>query len=210
MRRLSVDGIAGTWAVRNDEVIAETPFFSVRREQCRTPAGGELDYYLIDTADWANVVAVTEDLDLILVRQYRHAAREVTLEIPGGKLDGGEDAVAAATRELLEETGYRGPAVLVRSRRSNPALFGNRLSTVLCYPARKVAAPVADPVEQTVPVLVPAAEWLVPAWAAQADHCFTALAVHDVTAMMRPAGVLDRPAVADFLSGLTSARERGD
>jgi ADP-ribose pyrophosphatase len=204
-----VDGFAGIWAIRNEEVVAETPFFTVRREQCSTPAGEELEYYLIDTADWVNVVAVTEGLELVLVRQYRHAAREVTLEIPGGKLEPGEDAVAGGTRELLEETGYHGPAVLVRSRPTNPAMFGNRLSTLLCYPAGRLGPVVPDPIEQTVPVLVPAAEWLAPAWAARADHCFTALAVHDVTALVRTAGVLDHAAIAGFLADLTSGRGHG-
>ena len=44
---------------------------------------------------------------IVMERQYRHAAKEFLLEVPAGKLEAGEDALAGAKRELLEETGYR-------------------------------------------------------------------------------------------------------
>src|ERR1700733_1707079 len=44
---------------------------------------------------------------IVMERQYRHAAKEVLLEVPAGKMEEGEDALAAAQRELLEETGFK-------------------------------------------------------------------------------------------------------
>lgn len=53
------------------------------------------------------IIAMTDDGKLVLVRQYRTALEQVTLEIPAGKLESGEDPALAAPRELLEETGYQ-------------------------------------------------------------------------------------------------------
>lgn len=192
------------WTISGDRVVAETPLFRVRAEQCATADGYELAYYLIDTADWVNVVAVTEELELVAVRQYRHAARAITLEIPAGSCQPAEDPVTAGVRELLEETGYHGAALLLRTRYTNPALLGNRLSTLLCYPVTKVSEPAHEAAEHTVPVLIQASEWLEVGWAAGADHLLTALAIHDVLAQVRPATPVRATEVAHSLSAIMS------
>jgi 8-oxo-dGDP phosphatase len=61
------------WTISDDRVVAETPLFRVRAERCVTADGYELAYYLIDTADWVNVVAITEELELVAVRHRGHA-----------------------------------------------------------------------------------------------------------------------------------------
>jgi ADP-ribose pyrophosphatase len=63
-------------------------------------------YFALETSDYVTVVAVTQNDELVLVRQYRPAVEERTLELPSGHVDPGETPVAAATRELMEETGY--------------------------------------------------------------------------------------------------------
>jgi ADP-ribose pyrophosphatase len=63
-------------------------------------------YYVLEYPNWANAVALTEDNKIIMVRQYRHAANIVSLEIPGGVIEDGEDPETGMRRELLEETGY--------------------------------------------------------------------------------------------------------
>ena len=65
-------------------------------------------FYRIDSSDWVNVVPVTPSGEIVMIRQYRHGSRSITLEIPGGLVDPGESPAVAAARELLEETGHRG------------------------------------------------------------------------------------------------------
>lgn len=94
-------------------------------------------FSVIDCDDWVNVVALTADEHVVLLRQFRPGARRVCLEIPGGIIEPGEDPCAAAARELVEETGYTGTHFeLIGKVAPNPALFSNTLYTVL---ARGVA-----------------------------------------------------------------------
>lgn len=74
----------------------------------RTPDGVEREYEVLVEADTAVVVALTEQRDVILVREYRPGPRQALLELPGGLVDAGETPLEAAARELLEETGYAG------------------------------------------------------------------------------------------------------
>ena len=71
------------------------------------PDGREIpDYYRVEMPDYALVFAVTEDDEVLLFRQYRHGIGGVCVGFPGGALNGGEAPLAAAARELAEETGY--------------------------------------------------------------------------------------------------------
>lgn len=70
------------------------------------PEGFEHDFVVLESADWVNIIPLTGDGQVVLIRQYRHAVGEPTLEIPGGLVDEGETPQEAALRELGEETGY--------------------------------------------------------------------------------------------------------
>jgi len=94
--------------------------------------GARKRFSLIHSVDWVNVIALTADQRVVLIRQYRPGVDRVCLEIPGGMIDPGEDPCTAAARELAEETGYTGGTVeLLGKVAPNPAIQSNALYTVL-------------------------------------------------------------------------------
>jgi 8-oxo-dGTP pyrophosphatase MutT (NUDIX family) len=83
--------------------------FQTRFDQMRNPRNGQvLRRLVLESVDWVNMVARTETGELVMVEQYRFGIGSTTLETPGGMVDPGEDSLASARRELLEETGYGG------------------------------------------------------------------------------------------------------
>ncbi len=118
----------------------------IRRTSPRT--GKDLDFFVIDTRDWVNVIAFTEDDQLVCVRQFRHGTSRFTLEIPGGLVELGETPIEAAGRELLEESGYEAEDLrFLGTVNPNPAIFTNTCGTVLATGCRRVAALSPDPGE---------------------------------------------------------------
>ncbi len=128
------------WETVAHEKLQDCRVFEVYRKISRSPrTGREHDFYRIEAAEWVNVVALTDDDEFVMVRQFRHGNDEITLEIPGGIVDAGEAPAEAAARELLEETGYRGEApVSLGVVNPNPALFGNGCHTFLVRGAQRV------------------------------------------------------------------------
>jgi ADP-ribose pyrophosphatase YjhB (NUDIX family) len=129
--------ILQSWSVHRDRWI------DVRADRCETPSGREIGpYYVLTYPDWVHVVALTDDGDIVLVEQYRHAATAVTLELPGGMMDAADAGpVQTAARELQEETGYAAERLtLVSSLFTNPATHTNRMHTVLATGCRLTSA----------------------------------------------------------------------
>ena len=90
--------------------------------------GEELDRLVLKSTDWVNVVALTSDHRLIVVRQYRFGTEEITTEVPGGMIDPGEGHEESARRELLEETGYVSDSwTYLGSVDPNPAVQTNKM-----------------------------------------------------------------------------------
>lgn len=105
----------------------------VRQDVVEDPrTGREAARVVIDSADWVNVIAVTSEDELVLIRQYRFGTQSATLEVPGGLVDPGDAPAAAAARELEEETGYV-PDRLVPLGwvHRNPAIQSNRCHSFL-------------------------------------------------------------------------------
>jgi 8-oxo-dGTP pyrophosphatase MutT (NUDIX family) len=160
------------WTVLDEEPLQDCRVFSVHRVRARSPrTGDEHDFFEIDSTDWVNVVAITADGEVVMVRQYRHGAREITLETPGGMVDAGEAPAEAAARELLEETGYApGELVALGGVNPNPAIFRNRLHGFLVRDARRVAEVRNESTEETHVELVPLARLRDYVRAGRIDH----------------------------------------
>ncbi len=94
------------WKCLESRPIVSDPWMRLRADRCELPNGNILDpYYVIEEPEWGHVLAVDERERVLLVRQYRYAGDVVSWEFPGGRIDPGEDPMAGARRELLEETG---------------------------------------------------------------------------------------------------------
>jgi ADP-ribose pyrophosphatase len=148
------------WRALETETLQECKVFTVGRTLAESPHTGAVHpFYRIDSGDWVNVVPVTPDDEIVMVRQYRHGSREVTLELPGGLVDPGESPDVAASRELLEETGFRGgPVRRLGDVNPNPALFGNTCHTFLVEDVVEIDAIQNGETEETVVELVAAAD----------------------------------------------------
>lgn len=147
------------WTITRSRHVVRDRWISLRADDCLTAEGAPISsYYVFEYPDWVNVVALDHEDHVLLVRQYRHAIGSVSLELPAGSMDAGEaDAIAAATRELLEETGYGNAErmTLIASLSPNTASHTNRVHFVLAEGVSYVL-PVQDhPVEVIEVVHVP-------------------------------------------------------
>ena len=96
------------WSILESKQGYQKKWLTVTEDRCLLPDGAIIDPYLsIAVPDFCNIIMVTPEEEVILVRQYRHAARIVSLELPGGMIEPGEDPAIAAKREMEEETGFQ-------------------------------------------------------------------------------------------------------
>jgi ADP-ribose pyrophosphatase len=148
------------WRELDTRRLLQCRIFSVDESTAESPTDGSRhSFYRLSCADWVQLIALTALNELVMVRQYRHGSSGITLEVPGGLVESGEDPAQAALRECLEETGYRAErAELLGALNPNPALFPNRISTYWARNAERVANIVQSPTEHTEVVLVPLAE----------------------------------------------------
>jgi 8-oxo-dGTP pyrophosphatase MutT (NUDIX family) len=168
------------WQRLGDETLVRYKVFEVRKSRRRSPrTGADIGFFLIDTPDWVNVVAVTADDRLVLVRQFRHGSERVSLEIPGGLIDPHEqDPAAAAARELREETGYEAARIEpLGVMNPNPALFTNRCFVYLATGCRPVGDLAMDPGEDIEVVTVPVAELDAMVRSGQIEHALVLAAI---------------------------------
>ena len=132
----------GDWKIENSELAMDCKVFSVYREKVISPrTRKEIEIYRLTTNNWVNVIPITPDGDIVMVKQYRHGTRSFTLEVPGGLMDNADvSPEEAGKRELLEETGYTSDdIVLVGGISPQPAIFNNILFTCVARNVVKVS-----------------------------------------------------------------------
>lgn len=138
------------WQKLGQQTITPTRIFDLSAARYRHPERKtEKDFYVIQSPDWVNVLAVTPDLQLVLVNQFRFGIDGLSLEIPGGIIDQDESPLDAGLRELREETGFvGGRARVLGSIHPNPAILNNRCHFVLVEQCTRTAELAWDPDEE--------------------------------------------------------------
>lgn len=125
------------WKTTKKESILDTIVFDVTKNHNVSANGTEGDYIVLDAKDWVIVIPEYND-KLIMVKQWRHGAKTLSVEFPGGVIDEGEESEHAAKRELEEETGcITQNLVKLGSINPNPALFSNKVHIFLAKDIKK-------------------------------------------------------------------------
>lgn len=120
----------------------------VKRENPKS--GAAVDFIVLDSKDWVNIIPITKDKKIVLIQQYRHGTDEITLEIPGGLIDPSESPLEAAKRECIEETGFfsEETPIYLGKVRPNPAFLTNTCYSFLWLNVEKRYEPKFDANEE--------------------------------------------------------------
>jgi ADP-ribose pyrophosphatase len=166
----------GDWREVSREPAGDYRIFKVERSVAVSPVDGKpRTFHRIQSQTWTQIIPITTDERVVMIRQYRHGAQRVTLEIPGGLVDPGEDPAEAAMRECLEETGYRAPhAEPLGAVNPNPALFANTLHGYFARGVTLEGAVANTGTEVTEPVLVPLRDLRAKLVSGEIDHALVA------------------------------------
>jgi 8-oxo-dGTP pyrophosphatase MutT (NUDIX family) len=138
------------WKKISAKQLGDFKIFSLWENISVSPRNGkQFPFLVLNTNDWINVIPITEDGKVIVIKQYRHGSEDITLEIPGGMVDDNDvSAAEAARRELLEETGYAGEELIELGICSpNPAIFNNKLHIFFARNVKQVSIQEQDGAE---------------------------------------------------------------
>lgn len=138
------------WETLSSEYLIQRPWLTARCDVLRMPNGTLVpEYYVLEYPTWVNIIALTEEDEFVLVRQYRHGLDIVEYELCAGTMDAADTSpLEAAKRELLEETGYAGgewSELTVLS--ANPTSMNNLNHTFVAKGVRKVSSQHLDETE---------------------------------------------------------------
>ena len=139
----------GKWETISSEYLFRRPWLTVRHDKVRLPDGRiNPEFYVLEYPDWVNIIAITENGEFVMERQYRHGLDKTCYEIAAGVVENGETPLEAARRELEEETGYGGgewkELMLISG---NPSTTSNLTHCFLAEGVKKVSAPHLDSTE---------------------------------------------------------------
>ena len=129
------------WKTLSSEYLSDHPYFKARKDVCQMPNGTVVDpYFVVEMPESVCAMAITENNEVILIKQYRHPIEESILELPGGFVDKDEAPETSIARELQEETGYRFTDFHFLGRAAgNPGVLNNFTTLYLATGGHKVA-----------------------------------------------------------------------
>lgn len=132
------------------EQLSDHPYFKARKEAYKLESGKVVDpYFLVDLPTCVNIVGVTEDNKILMVRQYRHPIGAYSMEIPGGFIDANEEPETAAKREAVEETGYEFSSIKYLGKTApNPGVLTNFVHMFLATGGKKLKEQALDANEE--------------------------------------------------------------
>jgi ADP-ribose pyrophosphatase len=149
------------WKTLKSQVVFEHKWYTLRRDHVELPNGHVMDDYFVSVRpDVVLIFPVTADGHVLFVRQYKHAAADIFIELPGGVIDPHEtNPMDAAKRELLEETGYTTDDIEpILEVIDNPTKDTNKIYYYVARNVREVAAQDLDESEHIEVLRVPLQE----------------------------------------------------
>lgn len=137
------------WKTLGTKQIFGNRIFGFREDKVLSPKTENTHpVWVMDAPTWVNIIPITKEKKVIMIKQYRFGSQEISLEIPGGMVDAGEDVLSAATREMKEETGYDSEEVHTIGKISpNPALMSNHTYSYVAYNVEKTGDQQLDNME---------------------------------------------------------------
>jgi ADP-ribose pyrophosphatase len=138
------------WKVLSSEYLHKEPWLTIRKDKCEMPNGNIIPaFYVSEYPDWVNAFGITEDGQVVMVKQYRHGIESIETELPGGVAEEGESPEEAVRREILEETGYEFEKYEYLGKIcANPSTTNNFMHMFLAKGGKKVAEPELDHSEE--------------------------------------------------------------
>jgi len=145
------------WKQISEHIFEEFPIFTAKKVSRENPRTGKPHtFFLMEGLDWVNVIALTKENQIVLIRQHRHGIDKTTLEIPGGCIDPGEKPEETALRELKEETGYYSRNISQLGMvHANPAMQSMKAYTYLVRDAEKISEQTLETGEDIEVILKP-------------------------------------------------------